>query len=74
MKIKFEYTDEFGVRTALEKDVDSDYMGCHGELGILNECYRQFLQACTFCVTDDDCVVVIPKEIGWDCGWYKGEF
>ena len=73
IRIKFEVENEYGEVTALEKIVPIDYLG-NTELGTFNECYRQFLQACTFSIDEDECVAVIPKTVGWEHDWYSGEF
>lgn len=52
VNVCFEYTDEFGDTTILDKTVDADYMG-ETQLGVLNELFHDFMLANGFTYLHD---------------------
>lgn len=60
MKIKFSYTNVFGETYTTEREVPEDFLGMD-ELDILNHTYKSFLQNATFCVNDEDEVIILRE-------------
>lgn len=69
MKIKFSYTNACGQTYTTEREIPEDFLDMN-ELEILNHTYKNFLQNATFCIGDEDEVVILREneyiETYWD--------
>ena len=68
ISLSFSYTDEYGTTTTLNKRVHIDYLDEQTELDVVNRVYQEFLTACTFAVSSDDVVVVLPQSEAYELG------
>lgn len=71
IQLSFTYKDEFGYTTTLTKMVERNYLDEPNELAVVNRVYQEFLTACTFTVSNEDVVIILPEQEAYELGLVK---